>query len=374
MDLMAVLTRPLSEFSPAPGEIAQDLPPADHRFAPESAEEMAELLAAATEDGAMVVPWGGGTHQGLGYRVFGEVLASTRRLDRIIAWEPDDLTVVVEAGVAVDDLEAEISSRRQTAAFPETAPGATVGGVISAGISGYRRLRYGPSRDRILQVTVATGDGRLVTAGGRVVKNVSGYDIQRSVFGALGSLGVVTSVCLKLWPRPSAAATVTTDTPTEALTALYRPLAVLETETGGSVYLEGPPVQVEADVARVGGDVTDGLVWPQPPHGEVGVALTVPPAEVASAVEQVRPLGPFVAQHGVGRVDVAGTVDADWEGLRAWAVGRGGRVTVTDASDRFLDGFDPWGDPPPALAVQRRLIAAFDPARTVNRGRLPGAL
>lgn len=374
MDLMAVLTRPLSEFPPAPGEIAQDLPPADHRFAPESAEEIAELLAAATEDGAMVVPWGGGTHQGLGYRVFGEVLASTRRLDRIIAWEPDDLTVVVEAGVLVDDLEAEISSRRQTAAFPETAPGATVGGVISAGVSGYRRLRYGPSRDRILQATVATGDGRLVTAGGRVVKNVSGYDIQRSVFGALGSLGVVTSVCLKLWPRPSAAATVSTDRPTEVLAALYRPLAVLETETGGSVYLEGPPAQVEADVARVGGDVTDGLVWPQPPRGEVGVALTVPPAEMASAVEQVRPLGPFVAQHGVGRVDVAGTVDADWEGLRAWAVARGGRVTVTDASDRFLDGFDPWGDPPPALAVQRRLIAAFDPARTVNRGRLPGAL
>lgn len=374
MDLMAVLTRPLSEFSPAPGEIAQDLPPANYRIAPDSPAEMAELLAAATEDGAMVVPWGGGTHQGLGYRVFGEVLASTRRLDRIIAWEPDDLTVVVEAGVCVDELEAEISVRRQTSAFPETAPGATVGGVISAGISGYRRLRYGPSRDRILQATVATGDGRLVTAGGRVVKNVSGYDIQRSVFGALGSLGVVTSVCLKLWPRPLASATVATDSPADALSALYRPLAVLETDVGGSVYLEGPPAQVRADAARVGGEVTDGLVWPEPPRGEVGVALTVPPSDLSSAVERVRPLGPFVAQHGVGRVDVVGPFDTDWEGLRSWAVERGGRLTVTDASDRLLDRFDPWGDPPPALAVQRRLIAAFDPARTVNRGRLPGAL
>lgn len=371
---MAVLTRPLSEFSPAPGGIIEGLPPADHRVAPDSASEMAELLAAATEDGAMVVPWGGGTHQGLGYRVFGEVVASTGRLDRIIAWEPDDLTVVVEAGVRVDDLEEEISSRRQTAAFPETTPGATVGGVISAGISGYRRLRYGPSRDRILQATVATGDGRLVTAGGRVVKNVSGYDIQRSVFGALGSLGVVTSVCLKLWPRPAAAATVNTDAPSQALAALYRPLAVLETETGGSVYLEGPPAQVQEDAARVGGAVADGLAWPDPPRGDVGVSVTVPPSALAAAVDRVRPLGPFVAQHGVGRVDVAGPVDADWEALRAWAVERGGRVTVTEASDRFLDRFDPWGDPPAALGVQRRLIAAFDPARTVNRGRLPGAL
>ena len=371
---MAVLTRPLSAFPPAPGGIVESLPPAEHRVAPDTPAEMAELLAAATEDGAMVVPWGGGTHQGMGYRVFGEVLASTRRLDRIVAWEPDDLTVVVEAGVLVDDLETEISARRQTAAFPETTPGATVGGVISAGVSGYRRLRYGPSRDRILQATVATGDGRLVTAGGRVVKNVSGYDIQRSVFGALGSLGVVTSVCLKLWPRPAAAATVRTDLPAQALAALYRPLAVLETETGGAVYLEGPPAQVQEDAARVGGDVAEGLAWPEPRRGEVEIAVTVPPAAVTTAVDRVRPLGPFVAQHGVGRVDVAGPFDADWESLRAWAVERGGRVTVTDASGRFEDRFDPWGDPPSALAVQRRLIAAFDPARTVNRGRLPGAL
>lgn len=371
---MTVLTRPLSEFPAAPAGIIEDLPPADHRVAPDTAAEMAELLAAATDDGAMVVPWGGGTHQGLGYRVFGEVVASTRRLDRIIAWEPDDLTVVVEAGVLVDDLEAEISDRRQTAAFPETAPGATVGGVISAGISGYRRLRYGPSRDRILQATVATGDGRLVTAGGRVVKNVSGYDIQRSVFGALGSLGVVTSVCLKLWPRPAVAATVSTDHPADALTALYRPLAVLESEVGGWVYLEGPSAQVQADAARIGHEVTEGLVWPEPPQGEVVAAVTVPPSELAAAVERVRPLGPFIAQHGVGRVDLAAPVDTDWEGLRAWAVEHGGRLTVTHASDRFVDGFDPWGDPPPAIAVQRRLIAAFDPARTLNRGRLPGAL
>lgn len=365
---MPLTTRPLSEFPRA----ADRLPPAGHRIAPESAAEMADLLASATDEGAVVVPWGGGRHQGFGYRIEPEVVASTRRLDRVVAWEPEDLTVVVEAGVLVDDLEAELATRSQTAAFPESEPGATVGGVVSAGISGYRRARYGPTRDRILQATVATGDGRLVTAGGRVVKNVSGYDIQRSVFGAFGTLGVVTSVCLKLWPRAAASATIAVADPVSTWRTLYRPLAVLESEDGAVAYVEGPPAQVEADARRLEGDTRDGLHWPSRPQGPVTAALTVPPADVAAAVDRVRPVGPFVAQHGVGRVDVAGEVGADWEGLRRWAEERGGRLTLTGRPDGFE--MDPWGAEPPALAVQRRLVAAFDPARTINRGRLPGGV
>ncbi|HSJ27056.1 MAG TPA: FAD-binding protein [Acidimicrobiia bacterium] len=368
---MAVDTRDLGEFTAAE---RQDLPPARHRLAPASPAEMAEVMAAATAVDAVVVPWGGGTHQGLGRRVAPDVVVATTSLDRIVEWQPDDLTVVVEAGVLVDDLERELAGRNQTAALPETAPGATVGGVISAGVSGYRRPRYGPTRDRILQTTLATGDGRLVTAGGRVVKNVSGYDIQRSVFGAHGSLGVITSVCLKLWPRSTTSATVAVDDPVGAWKTMYRPLAVLETESGAAVYVEGPPQQVDIDVARLGGERTEGLAWPQPPRGDVTVAVTVAPADIAAAVERIRHVGPFVAQHGVGRVDVAGAADADWTAIRAWAEERGGRLTVTSAPDTFYDGLDAWGADPPALDVQRRLIAAFDPGRVVNRGRLPGGI
>jgi glycolate oxidase FAD binding subunit len=368
---MELDTRDLAEFTTAG---RTDLPAAPHRLAPTSPEETAEVMAAATAAGAVVVPWGGGTHQGLGRRVAPDVVLATSSLDRIVAWEPDDLTVVVEAGVVVDDLERELATRNQTAALPETTPDATVGGVISAGVSGYRRPRYGPTRDRILQTTLATGDGRLVTAGGRVVKNVSGYDIQRSVFGAHGSLGVITSVCLKLWPRATTSATIAVDDPVGAWKTVYRPLAVLETESGSAVYVEGPPQQVDTDVVRLGGARTEGLLWPRNPLGDVTAAVTVAPAETAAAVERIRPLGPFVAQHGVGRVDVAGRVDTDWGALRAWAEERGGRLTVMAAPDTFYDGFDAWGVDPPALDVQRRLIAAFDPARIVNRGRLPGGI
>jgi glycolate oxidase FAD binding subunit len=374
LDLMSIRVRSLDEFERAPSSVTAGLPPAAHRVAPASAEEMTELMAAATDSGAVVVPWGGGTHQGLGNRVYPDVIASTAALDKIVAWEPEDLTVVVEAGVTVDDLESELATRSQTAAFPEVAPGATVGGVLAAGVSGYRRPRYGPTRDRILQATVASGDGRLVTAGGRVVKNVSGYDIQRTIFGAHGALGVITSVCLKLWPRSSTTATVTVEDPETAWGLLYRPLAVLQTEAGSFAYLEGPAAQVERDAERLGGDRRDGLAWPSLPSGEVTVALTVPPAKVTDAVARVTAVGRYVAQHGVGRVDVASGVGTDWAGLREWAQALGGRLTVTAAPDGFYDGLDPWGDDPPALGVQRRLVAAFDPTRTINRGRLPGGL
>lgn len=371
---MAVHLRSLIDFEPAPASLRDALPSATHVLAPASAAEMAEVLAAATDDGATVVPWGGGVHQGLGHRVYPDVIASTSRLDRILAWEPEDLTVVVEAGVKVDDLEAQLATRTQTAAFAETAPGATVGGVIAAGVSGYRRPRYGPARDRILQTTVATGDGRLVTAGGRVVKNVSGYDIQRTVFGTHGALGVITSVCLKLWPQAAVSATVPIDDPVRAWSVLYRPLAVLETADGSMAYIEGPAAQVAADAKTLGGELREGLEWPDPPSGEVTAAVTVAPAATAEAIARLSGFGPFVAQHGVGRVDVAGTVSSDWASLREWAESTGGRLTVTSAPDVFYDDFDPWGADPPALSVQRRLIAAFDPARIINPGRLPGRI
>ncbi|MEX2279462.1 MAG: FAD-binding oxidoreductase [Acidimicrobiia bacterium] len=371
---MPVNVRSLDDFTAAPPEIRAALPPADHRVAPSSAEEMAELLAAASDSGAIVVPWGGGIHQGLGHRVYPDVIASTLRLDRIVAWEPEDLTVVVESGVTVDDLEVELATRSQTAALPETAPGATIGGVIAAGASGYRRPRYGPTRDRILQATVATGDGRLVTAGGRVVKNVSGFDIQRTVFGTHGALGVITSVCLKLWPRAAASATVTVTDPAPAWTGLYRPLAVLQTSEDSAAYLEGPVRQVANEAERLGGEMREGLHWPASPVGEVTAAVTVAPSLIGEAVDRVAPIGPFVAQHGVGRIDVGGTAGAGWGDLRGWAESVGGRLTVTSAPDTFYDGFDAWGSDPPALGVQRRLVAAFDPVRTINRGRLPGGI
>jgi FAD/FMN-containing dehydrogenase len=185
-------------------------------------------------------------------------------------------------------------------------------------------------------------------------------------------LGVVTSVCLKLWPLPERAVTVAVDDPARARASVYRPLAVLETQSGGFVYLQGTGAEVQAQATRLGGSVLEGLAWPESPSGEVCVSLRVPPALVGEAVRRLPP-GPFVAQHGVGEISLAPTrVDADdLQALRTWAETEGG--SLIRLAGRTPVGFDPWGSPPAGLQVQRRLMAAFDPARILNRGRMAGA-
>ncbi len=370
---MSLTTRRLSDLEQAPPDVAARLPVAGHVFSPTTPDAVAAVLEAATDERAPVLVWGAGTHQGIGHAVHPEVVLSTAGLARVIDWEPDDLTVVVESGVTLGAMESLLSERRQTALLPETQPDATIGGVIAAGVSGYRRARFGPTRDRVLQVTVVTGDGRRVTGGGRVVKNVSGYDLPRLVTGSFGSIGVVTSVCLKLWPIPDVEATVAVADPTAAWRTAYRPAAVLQTREGSFAYLQGTEAEVASQARALGGEARPGFAWPETPDGDAVVSIRVPPARTAAAVERLIGAGPFVAQHGVGEVVTVIEPEPDrMSALRTWAEGEGGAMVVVKAP-AGLD-IDPWGSDPPGLELQRRLIAAFDPLRILNPGRLPGSI
>lgn len=343
---------------------------------PTSVAEMAELYRSLDDAGTTTVVVGSGTHQRIGHPVLSEVAVSTAGLDRVISHEPEDLTLTLEAGVTLAEIDELLAGHRQTAALPETMPEATIGGVIAAGLSGYRRNRFGPTRDRILEVTLVTGDGRVVTGGARVVKNVSGYDIPRIACGSLGSLGVVASVCLKLWPVPEASATVRIES-TGALESVHRPLAVIEQPDGIRMYLQGAAPQVES-AASVGTIESEGLEWPTMGDRGLVVELRVPPSLVAEAIRRVEGLGHYIAQHQVGIVSVG--VDAPDPGalgeLRGWCESEGGALVVVShsAAPDSEPPIEPWGSPPAALALQRRIISAFDPHRIVNRGRLPGRI
>lgn len=336
---------------------------------PASVGELSALLAEATAKHRRVLVWGGGTHQGMGYRVDPDLVLFTDRLDAWIDWEPDDLTVVVEAGVKVDELEKRLAARGQSAMLAEVAGTGTVGGAVAAGISGYRRARFGPIRDRLLEVVVVTGDGRVVRGGGRVVKNVTGYDIPRLAVGSFGSLGVIVSVCFKLWPLPPATATVTLEEP--APVDLYRPLAVLSDGHTSTVYLAGTEAEVDDLTSRLGGAVAAGLHWPQLPEHDWTWSLRVPPAAAEELLRRIPGEAEFIHQVGIGEIALS-TPSADgMADLRVEAEAAGGALIVVDGPD---DEFEPWGTPPPSLHLQRQVIAAFDPARVVNPGRLPGRL
>lgn len=359
------------------GEAADPIegaPPADFVLAPATVEEGARILEFASEHGLAVLIWAGGTHQGLGNQVDPNLLLLTNRMDRIVDWQPDDLTVVVEPGLPVAALEARLDERSQTAVLPERPGAATVGGVVAAGISGWRRYRYGPTRDRVLEVVIATGDGRVVRGGAQVVKNVTGYDIPRLVTGSLGSLGLIGRLCLKLWPKGETAVTVRVDDPRQAIDTAYRPLAVLETVTGCFTYLAGTEREVSAQATALGGTVQEGLLWPEHPSGDVVVSVRVPSASTTEALGRLPEPGSFVAAHGVGEVTASfdSITPSALEGLRDWAESTGGAMVLLEAPDGFA--LDPWGTPPQTLDLQRRIKAGFDPAGVMAPGRLPGGL
>jgi glycolate oxidase FAD binding subunit len=354
-----------------------DAPPADFVIAPRSGEEAARLLDVASEHGLVVLPWGGGEHQGMGGRVEPDIVLVTSALDAVIDYQPDDLTVVVGGGVTVAALEDMVAERSLTAVLPEHPAAGTVGGAIAAAASPWRRLRFGPVRDRMLQVTLATGDGRLVTAGGRVVKNVTGYDIPRLGAGSLGSLGVIVDSCLKLWPTAEAQVTVTADDPERALGIAQKPLAVIGDTGGVAVFLSGTAREVEAQVEDLGGAVATGLRWPQDPGGEITGVVRVPPSRVGEALGRLPGGAAAVAAFGVGEVRWAASIPdgrAVLEDVRPWSEQAGGSTILTGGPPDLYAEYDPWGSPPATLDLQRRIKAAFDPAGVMVPGRLPGGL
>ncbi len=338
---------------------------------PESSAELAELLAGASRDRTSVRVVGGGSHSGFGDAEPADLFISTEALGGIVTWEPDDLTVVVGAGALVSEVEHELRLRNQSMVLPEHPGAATVGGCVASGASSLRRGRLYSTRERVLEAVAVTGDGRIVRSGARVVKNVTGYDLTRLHVGAFGSLGVLVTLCLKLWPVPPAAATVTLPDPSEA-GKVTRPLAVLQDRVRTRAHLAGTGPEVDALLSRFDGVVTPGLDWPADPQGPWRWSLRVPPALTSGAVARLPASWDFLALHGVGEIRAASPDSTGAADLREWAEAEGGRLVVVERP--VGQDFNPWGRPPAGLLQQRELIARFDPERILNRGMLPGGL
>jgi FAD/FMN-containing dehydrogenase len=348
-------------------------PEADLVVSPKTVHDVVAVLHHASDKDLTVQVLGGGSHSGYGDPPAPDIVLSMDRLDTVEAWESEDLTLVVGAGAKVSDVEVMLAERDQTAVLPEIPGESTVGGVIASGRSALRRGRLYGTRERLLETTTVTGDGRIIRAGGRVVKNVTGYDLPRLQVGAFGSLGVIVSVCLKLWPTPRAGATVSIDD-LEKASVIARPLAVIEDRSGVSVFLWGSHRAVDSMKSRLGGDAEDRLAWPQDPIGAYRWSLRVPPASTTEALRRLPEEWDFVAIHGVGDVRSASDTAEGASELRSWAESEGGHLVVVDQPRHSEHRFEPWGTPPSDLQIQKDLIAEFDPARVINPGRLPGGL
>src|SRR5271167_4600547 len=171
---------------------------------PQDEWQLSAVLAFANEAALSVIPRGGGTKLDWGNPPNrAELILSTARLDRILEHAWADLTVTVEAGCTLQSLQETLAQHGQRLAFDGLWPErATIGGVLSTNDSGVLRLRFGALRDLIIGVTIALPDGTLASSGGKVVKNVAGYDLPKLVTGALGTLGIITRAIFRLHPLP----------------------------------------------------------------------------------------------------------------------------------------------------------------------------
>jgi len=402
---------------------------------PATLVEVAETLKEAADQRLAVVPRGGGTKMGLGGPPrAADLILSTQRLNRIMDYTPADLTVTVEAGMRLADLQETLRRERQFLALdPPGGPQATVGGVIAANASGPRRLRYGSARDVVIGVRVAQTNGTVTKAGAKVVKNVAGYDLNKLYVGSLGTLVVLGEVSFKLSPLPELYRSLAVTMPSveAAMTVVRRvlrsPLSPTALEIANQAAVtslprlqpyRGSSVLLLAEVDGFGQAVERSLrdlegycreagagqvtrlddepaqeAWAdlREAASRLQAALTlkiaVPVTAVAALIAAVEAphsglTGPAVVSHaGSGIIYVyaqapqdgptlAGTV-AD---LRARAVHAGGSLVVERCPAELKAAVDVWGDVGPALRVMRTLKETFDPSGVLNPGRFVGGI
>ena len=288
-----------------------------------------------TSDPVVVV--GGRTQWGVG----GEPDQSAREVHAprgVVAHEPAEMIVRVRAGTTVAELDAVLAEGGQTIALDPAHPErATVGGVLAVGQSGPRRLGWGPVRDTLLEARFVSAEGRLIRAGGPVVKNVTGFDLCRLLVGSLGTIGLLAEIVLRVRPRPPVAVWLrgAADDPDRLRQALFRPSSILWDGIDCWVLLEGHSADVEAEIKAIGPGF-DPVA--EPPPLPSGGQWSMSPSAVRNVVATLEP-GTFVAEVGVGIV----------------------HESTAPPSRRVQ---------PATAALHQRIKANFDPTGRLNPGRM----
>lgn len=177
---------------------------------PASSSQVAEIVSAAADKGAPLWLHSGGSKQRLGRAPGATPPLDLSALTGVVTYEPEELILIARPATPLTEVQALLAQHQQHLAFepPRWGPTATLGGVIATGASGSRRFVAGAARDFVLGMEFVDGRGRVIRAGGRVVKNVTGYDLWRAMTGSYGTLGIMTEVCIKLWPQPQTQCTL----------------------------------------------------------------------------------------------------------------------------------------------------------------------
>ncbi len=402
---------------------------------PATIEDVAAIMNFASERHLAVLPVGSGSDLGLGQPPERYDLAlCTARLNTLLEHEAADLTCSVQAGMPLADLQQRLASKGQFLALdPPNSERATIGGILAANASGPQRLRYGSARDLVIGLRVVLGDGTIARSGGKVVKNVAGYDLNKLYIGSRGTLGVIVEANFKLIPRPeheetllvafehpSAAMETVSDllssvvTPTaielldpaaqgalpeQAIQALPGPAFLLAISfSGGAQAVSRQLADTRAIATRHSGSPR-GLLegeahehfWAAVRAQQTGPVVCkvsllindiVPFLSHAQAICQEQQLEPGAIAHaGSGVIylqlrpsDATEHLAIAIGQLRALAERNRGRLVITHAPMALKAQVNVWGDPRPDSRLMATLKQKFDPNNTLVKGRFVGGL
>jgi glycolate oxidase FAD binding subunit len=402
---------------------------------PETMDALSRCAAALHGGGLAVIPAGNGSHLHIGRppRAY-DVALSTRRMCRVVAHEAADLTVTVEAGCTLADLNDVLASAGQFLPLDPPHPEQrTVGSIIATDAWGPWRLEHGKVRDLLIGVTVVLASGTVVRGGGRVVKNVAGYDLMKLFAGSFGTLGIVVEATFKVRPQPAHTAVLVVPVDSVAkgttlgLAAVDGPLApqfvdVVNAAAGAQLELNGPALvvgcagvmaevdvqhqrmrtlpgvgdvrRVDAEEARQlytalrdlpadAGDVTGG----EGGAAVLGCALSVVPSRLADVLQRAED---EAARHRV-ELQVRAAVGVGTASVRCLGVTEEGAVRLAEwlgEATRAAAGWirfdvlptawkariDPWGAAPPGVALMRGVKRTLDPEARLSPGRFVGGI
>jgi len=400
---------------------------------PTSVQEIQEILQFAVNQNLSVMPAGAGTKLGIGNlpeKV--DIVLATTRLISVVEYEPADLTVTVEAGIILKDLQTALAKHRQYLVLnPPFADRCTIGGIVATNASGSFRLRHGTARNQVLGLRVVQADGTVVKSGGKVVKNVAGYDLNKLYIGAFGTLGIITEVTLKLSPIPVQEAILTADFQ-NVQDAADTGLAIVGSQTLPmfvNLFVNSDPTRAKTEtpadenkpmlVVGFGGD-PETVAWQltqcqgiMEQNGAIGVTIAEDESvqHLQEAVQEFSAddkntesvvaklnlkrtdLAEFATQiveanwtrnvqmmallgSGVVSVNIPVASDTDYQSLadaltrlRQTAMSKQGNLIIEIAPPELKRHIDVWGSVEGTLSLMKQIKAKFDPTGLLNPGR-----
>jgi glycolate oxidase FAD binding subunit len=381
---------------------------------PDDERQLAQALSLAKEAGIAVVPRGGGTKLDWGNPPKkAELMLSSARLNRIVEHAWADLTVTVEAGCTLQSLQQTLAQHGQRLAFDGLWPEhATIGGVLSTNDSGALRLRFGALRDLIIGVTIALPNGTLASSGGKVVKNVAGYDLPKLVTGAFGTLGVITRAVFRLHPLPRAAKTLSFAA--ETFPAMQEFILAIQDSQLAHTSLQIRCAAGEPSAADILFEATDaGLatqesqlrkllssgraeqsseniwnarqdLWNSPTNTALLAKISLLPTDIAKTLDSLNGIAgswkvnwQIVLQAtGLGMLRLEGDpsqLSAAIEQLRADLQSRGGALVLLRRPQE-LHSIDAWGNAGDGVSLMRAVKRQLDPKNILNPGRFVGGI